>query len=312
MANTKSKSVKFSVGAIFLLIYLLWTTIELIDAVDMASYVPSYLEAYYFITAAKCFIFLGSIVTLCVFMFMKKSGLPLAISSFAVAFAVLIETIASIVLWLSLEDRGYVSSGSVFSYTFSAFVSFLLFYVFVAIGISSLLPKSRGLVKAMKISSLITAIVYVSLASLSFFINIFGYIGYVQAIQLVHLLFATMFYVGLLLTRGWIFRLIEATADACEAACADAGYDNDAECSVACTPEVSASLATVSVAPSLESVPTFVASAAPAPKAPATPAAKLTADEVAIQLRTYKLLLDDGIITAEEYDAKKKDVLGSV
>ena len=52
--------------------------------------------------------------------------------------------------------------------------------------------------------------------------------------------------------------------------------------------------------------------AAPAPEAKAAPAtAKLSVDEVASQLRTYKLLLDDGIITQEEYDEKKKEILAS-
>ena len=33
-------------------------------------------------------------------------------------------------------------------------------------------------------------------------------------------------------------------------------------------------------------------------------------EELAVRLRTYKSLLDDGLITQEDYDAKKKQILG--
>jgi cytochrome c oxidase subunit IV len=88
MSNTNQKSFKFPVGAIFLLISTFWTLLEFLDSISLLS--DYYMEAYYGIYAIISFISLGTTITLCVFLFMKKSGLALAIPSFAIAFSSLL------------------------------------------------------------------------------------------------------------------------------------------------------------------------------------------------------------------------------
>lgn len=179
-----------------------------------------------------------------------------------------------------------------------AFSLFMLMLVFVAVGISALLDKHKAVVKAMKITSLILAIFYVVF-------NSFALIFYAASGMMFSVLFIlcltfySLHYVGILLTRGWLFRFILACAEDCESVC------TEAECAKLNT------AIPVYTAPVAEPAPVYTAPVAkPAPAAPASaPAPKLNVDEIAAQLRTYKLLLDDGIITQEEFEAKKKEIL---
>ena len=334
MSNTNQKSFKFPVGAIFLLISAFWTLLEFLDSISLLS--DYYMEAYYGIYAIISFISLGTTITLCVFLFMKKSGLALAISSFAIAFSSLLGLFTPFAF---LEFFGYLFRIN-FSFVIDAFLCLLCAYTFAAMGISAILPKSKGLLKAMKISSLIAAIVYVSLVSIGALFNFVAIIsyGYLE-IQMFAILFNAAFCVGLLLTRGWVFSFIEAKACSCECcealSCECAQADSaqipcsepacsasEAEALIADEPACAAKsfapeASAAAVAPPVPEAEAFVSPSptlvtpafAPAPKEEPAAKVKLSADDVSAQLRTYKLLLDDGIITQEEYDRKKKEIL---
>lgn len=335
---------KFCLGAVFLLI---GSSIFLTDIVDWIGIFESFyvLEDAAILNIFISLLSLGGVVTLSIFLFMKKGGIALSISSFAVAFTALLQLIGSGVYWSAIDDWLRIQNGGTIinmndvealfdsmSYSISAeIIAYRILYVFAlltfivtftAIGISALIPKAKTFVKAMKITSLVTAIVYVVFHSLCYILDIAGG-HFTGALMLLTMSNYAMFYVGILLTRGWCFKLIEADAESYEPegdylpdeapAYADAEEYAPAFEASPIVEKVSAPQQIASAAPAPASsapanISTPAASAAPAPKASSQ--SKISVEELALQLRTFKLLLDDGIITEEEFNAKKKELLG--
>ena len=324
MNNSKAKSFKFCVGAVFLIIPLLWTLIEAFSLFD-GSGGSYYYDAEAAFNGLSMILCIGATVTLCVFIFIKKNGLALAISAFAAAFATFLNFISTILYWNARVDYSYydwygVDEEMLLYAALLAFSLFMLMLVFVAVGISALLDKHKAVVKAMKITSLILAIFYVVFNSIALIFNAASGMMF-SVLFILYFTFYSLHYVGILLTRGWLFKFIEACAEDCESVCTEAECANlntaipvytapVAEPAPAYTAPV-AEHAPAYTAPVAEPAPAYTAPVVePAPAAPASaPAPNLNAEEIAVQLRTYKLLLDDGIITQEEFDAKKKEIL---
>lgn len=337
MNKTDAKSFKLCVGAIFLLIGISWLLIEVLNWVDM-------LDFYYLDIMAAAGIFnnivsVGAIVTLAIIVFMKKKGLPLAIASFSFALSAVINIVCYAIMWIVIDE--YNSLGSwVYDYSvpgeliasrvFYVLAALSLLITFTAIGIAALFAKFDSIVKSMRTVSLITSITYVTFSPLGYILTSIWGLGYTSIVLLLAFSHYVMYYIGIMLTRSWCFKFIRATADPLVLPVAEDGEPTVAfEAQPVATPvaatvaepaPVASAPAEVTVAaPVAEPAPvasapakvTVAAPAAPAaPVAPVAPAAPaLNAESIASQLRTYKALLDEGIITQEEFDAKKKAIL---
>lgn len=333
--DTKAKSTKFCIGAIFMLLYLLFLFNYASELTNML-FISGGLENAFTIRFISTILLGAAIIGFSVIAFMKRSGIPLALVSLFFALTALIYSFSLVYLYYEIDlfnSPYYYPGGIILAMRYFYVFSFImLFFVFLAIGLAALLHKYKTFFKAMKITSLICAICFAAFDSISYSLDLINSNDYYKEMRgIFELLFAHIFFAGVILSSIWATNAIESQFKPYVIYGFEDGHDayQASEAPVAMPAFSPANpIPTVSVfqkanvASSISAATAAPTSPTPAPPIAVTSTEAVTpavsvapafsvasANEIASQLKIYKELLDSGIITQEEFDAKKKEIL---
>lgn len=312
--NTQAKKSPFCLGALFLLIAAsLSLLLSLIDMVPLIKYFE-YLEIegvlILFIVPM-----LGAImdIVFSIFLLMRKRGLASGILALALSLLCFTDIFSAVAPALSLFGFSASSAiGTGVSLLFTIFSVLFEFTLWTVIGLYMILPKHPTVKKIFSILALVCAITVLSFSELGSLVTLATgrfTAGFAFASFFDFLIIVPLSGVGLLLITKWVFADEETEVNA---ASAKAPEVFAAEPAAVAEPVAVAVSAPEVVAPTAPAAP----AAKPAPVEQPTPVAKPApavannAAAIAEQLRTYKQLLDEGVINEEEYETMKKQILG--
>ena len=322
--NTQAKKSPFCLGALFLLIAaslsLLLSFVNMIPMIKYFKFIK--IEGVLLLYVVPMIGVIMEIV-FSIFLLMRKRGLVSGILSLALSLLCFTDILSAFSPMLNLFGYGGISAvGTGITFIFAIFSVLFRSTLWTVIGLYMILPKHPLVKKIFSIVALICAITVLSFSELGALVSLLATGRLIFASVFDFLIIVPLSGVGLLLITKWVFA--DEKIDATEPIALEAEeLSAVAEPAVVAEPVVVAEPAVVAepvavavsapevVAPTAPAAPAAPkAVAQPAPVAKPAPAVANNAAAIAEQLRTYKQLLDEGVINEEEYETMKKQILG--